>query len=92
MQQLSQAKKNKDTFAMLTLAQTWLPDFKLSLDKNAFLGLEASLRDKIAQLNHVYNQLRHGSDLKCQVWRQFGKGNKAAREKSDSPLCERPRA
>ncbi len=81
MQQLSSAKKERDTFSMLMLAQEHLPDFELNLDKQSLAGLEETLKDKIAQLDHAYQQLQVGSELKSIVWHRFGGGNKRSREK-----------
>lgn len=82
MQQLSMAKKEKDAIAMILLAQQHLPEFELNLDKEAILGLEATLNDKIRQLNFEHRDLQHGHDLKTQVWKKFGGGNKKAQLKS----------
>ncbi|MBU2712809.1 J domain-containing protein [Zooshikella harenae] len=82
MQQLSQAKKEKDTVAMIILAQTHLPDFEFKLDKQTFTGLQAALQDKITQLNQAYYQLQQGSDIQSQAWQKFGGGNKYLREKN----------
>lgn len=76
MQQLSLAKKEKDAIAMIVLAQQHLPDFELNLDKTALLGLEATLKDKIRELNLEHRDLQHGHDLKTQVWKKFGGGSK----------------
>ncbi|RDH42131.1 hypothetical protein [Zooshikella ganghwensis] len=82
MQQLSQAKKDKDTVAMILLAQTHLPDFEFKLDKKTFSGLQAALEDKIRQLNQAYYQQQQGSDIQSQVWKKFGGGSKHSREKT----------
>ncbi|WP_068714492.1 J domain-containing protein [Vibrio tritonius] len=81
MQQLSQAKKEKDIFGMLMLAQTWLPDFEMNLDEKALNGLTQNLQQKLDQLEIEYHQLKAGPDLKSQVWHRFGGGNKNSRKK-----------
>lgn len=81
MQQLSQAKKDKDIFGMLMLAQTWLPDFEMNLDEKALHGLVQHLQQKLVQLDIEYGQLKMGPDLKSLVWHRFGGGNKNSRKK-----------
>ncbi|MFV0447989.1 MAG: hypothetical protein ACK5MF_05950 [Vibrio sp.] len=82
MQQLSLAKKEQDTFAMLMLAQSYLPDFELNMDKQTLAGLEYSLKEKIFQLNQAHQQMQQGQTLKSMVWQRFGGGSKQAREKA----------
>ncbi|WED22033.1 hypothetical protein L3Q72_01040 [Vibrio sp. JC009] len=88
MQQLSLAKKDQDTFAMLILAQTHLPDFELTFDKHSLTGLEHALKDKITQLNQAHQELQYGPELKTMIWQRFGGGNKQAREKSISDYVQ----
>lgn len=81
MQQLSQAKKNKDPLGLLLLAQQYLPEHKLALDNGKIKQLELALKGKITQLNAEHQELKAGHDLKSIIWRRFGGGSKASREK-----------
>lgn len=80
MQQLSQAKKEKDPLALLLLAQRFLPEHELALDSDMLRHLEKSLKDRVAQLNQEHQALKDGHDVKSVVWRRFGGGNKASRQ------------
>ncbi|WP_051416065.1 J domain-containing protein [Salinivibrio socompensis] len=80
MQQLSQAKKEKDPLALLLLAQRFLPDHELALDNDMLRHLEKSLKDRVVQLNQEHQALKDGHDVKSVVWRRFGGGNKASRQ------------
>lgn len=80
MQQLSQAKKEKDPLALLLLAQRFLPEHELALDNDMLRHLEKSLKDRVAQLNQEHQALKDGHDVKSVVWRRFGGGNKASRQ------------
>lgn len=81
MQQLSQAKKDKDVVALLLMAQQYLPEHEMVLDVQLLARLEATLKEKIAQLNQEYQELRYGDDLKSIIWNDFGGGNQASRQK-----------
>lgn len=82
MQELSQAKKEKDTFAMLSMAQKWLPDFELDLDKNALNSLEITMQLKIKTLNQQHRQMQNRDDLSGYLWQQFGGGSKAQQKQN----------
>ncbi|WP_037330318.1 J domain-containing protein [Salinivibrio socompensis] len=82
MQQLSQAKKDKDPLALLLLAQRFLPDHELALDNDMLRHLEVSLKAKVTQLSQEYEALQHGGkDMKSVIWHRFGGGNKASRQR-----------
>lgn len=81
MQQLSQAKKEKDVVALLLMAQQYLPEHEMVVDDQLLARLEATLKEKVAQLNQEYQELRHGDDIKSILWHKFGGGNKASRDK-----------
>lgn len=80
MQQLSQAKKEKDTFAMLLMAQQWLPDFEMNLDDAAINSLEATLKTKVAHLNHHHRKMQDRNDVVGLVWQRFGGGSKKTQQ------------
>jgi hypothetical protein len=88
MQQLSQAKKEKDVVALLLMAQQYLPDHEMVMDDQLLAHLEATLKEKVAQLNQEYQELKHGDDLKSIIWHKFGGGNKASRERHLSQYRE----
>jgi|TARA_R110002051_G_scaffold76897_3_gene140277 hypothetical protein len=79
MQQLSQAKKDKDALALLMMAQEHLPEYKLKVDGAMIKRVEAALHAKIAALNEAHQFLQHGNDLKSELWRRFGGGSKDSR-------------
>nr|WP_016791561.1 J domain-containing protein [Vibrio cyclitrophicus] len=79
IQQLSQAKKDKDVVALFMLAQQHLPDHEMY--EGMLERLTMTLTKKIGQLNQEYQELQHGDDLKSLIWQRFGGGNKAARQK-----------
>ena len=81
MQQLSQAKKDKDVVALLLMAQQYLPDHEMVMDSNMIERLQMALEEKIRYLNMEYQELKHGQDIKSIIWQKFGGGNKASREK-----------
>lgn len=81
MQQLSQAKKEKDVVALLLMAQQYLPDHEMVIDEGMLERLQATLKEKISQLNIEYGALRCGDDIKSIVWQRFGGGSKATRER-----------
>ncbi|MCG9657950.1 J domain-containing protein [Vibrio mediterranei] len=81
MQQLSQAKKDKDVVALLLMAQQYLPNHEMIMDSTMIERLQATLEEKIRQLNREYQELQHGHDLKSIIWQKFGGGNKAKRER-----------
>ncbi|MEZ9922341.1 J domain-containing protein, partial [Vibrio breoganii] len=81
MQQLSQAKKEKDVVALLLMAQQHLPDHEMVMDSDMIARLQATLKEKIWHLNQEYQELKHGHDLKSIIWDRFGGGNKASRAK-----------
>lgn len=81
MQQLSQAKKDKDVVALLLMAQQYLPDHEMVMNSDMIERLQSTLEEKIRLLNMEYRELQHGHDLKSIIWQKFGGGNKADREK-----------
>ncbi|MEZ8704006.1 hypothetical protein [Vibrio cyclitrophicus] len=81
MQQLSQAKKDKDVAALFILAQQHLPDHEMVMDEGILEPLTMALTEKIGQLNREYQELQHSNDLKSLIWQRFGGCNKAARQK-----------
>lgn len=81
MQQLSQAKKEKDVVALLLMAQQYLPDHEMVMDEKLLVRLEATLKEKVALLNREYQALRNGDDIKSIIWQKFGGGNKVSRER-----------
>ena len=81
MQQLSQAKKEKDVVALLLMAQQYLPDHEMVMERDMIERLQATLNEKILHLNREYQALQHGQDLKSIIWQKFGGGNKTDREK-----------
>ena len=81
MQQLSQAKKDKDVVALFMLAQQHLPDHEMVMDEDMLERLKMTLTEKIEQLNLDYQDLKHGGDIKNIIWQRFGGGNKASRQK-----------
>lgn len=81
MQELSQAKKEKDTFAMLSMAQVWLPNFELNVDKSTLSSLEITLQSKITTLNQKYKYMQNSPDISGYVWREFGGGSKVRQQK-----------
>ncbi|MEZ8849256.1 J domain-containing protein [Vibrio cyclitrophicus] len=81
MQQLSQAKKDKDVVALFILAQQHLPEHEMVMDEGMLERLKMTLTEKIEQLNMDYQELRHGGDIKSILWQRFGGGNKASRQK-----------
>lgn len=81
MQQLSQAKKDKDVVALLLLAQQYLPDHEMVMDDDLLERLEITLKEKLSQLSIEYSELQHGSDIKSIVWQKFGGSNRASRER-----------
>ena len=81
MQQLSQAKKDKDVVALLILAQQHLPEHEMVMDEGMLERLKMTLTEKIEQLNMDYQELQHGGDIKSILWQRFGGGNKASRQK-----------
>lgn len=72
MQQLSKAKKENDTFTLMSMAQQWLPDFDLYLDDNAIEKLNLTLMHKISQLDRQYRKMLNRQDIETIVWRRFG--------------------
>nr|WP_241911017.1 J domain-containing protein [Vibrio splendidus] len=81
MQQLSQAKKDKDVVALFMLAQQYLPEHEMVMDEGMLERLKMTLTEKIEQLNMDYQELKHGGDIKSIIWQRFGGGNKASRQK-----------
>jgi hypothetical protein len=81
MQQLSQAKKDKDVVALFMLAQQHLPEHEMVMDDGMLERLKMTLTEKIEQLNLEYQDLQHGGDIKSIIWQRFGGGNKASRQK-----------
>lgn len=81
MQQLSQAKKDKDVVALFMLAQQHLPEHEMVMDEGMLERLKMTLTEKIEQLNLDYQDLQHGGDIKSIIWQRFGGGNKASRQK-----------
>lgn len=88
MQQLSQAKKNKDPIALLLMAQQYLPDHEIALNDKMLKQLSITLKEKITTLNAEYNDLQCGVTFKSLLWQKFGKGNKQSREKELSQYCD----
>lgn len=70
------------------MAQQYLPDHEMVMDDQLLAHLEATLKEKVAQLNQEYQELKHGDDLKSIIWHKFGGGNKASRERHLSQYRE----
>ena len=81
MQQLSQAKKEKDVVALLLMAQQYLPEHEMVMDDQLLARLEATLKEKVVQLDNEFQELKCGGSLESLVWSKFGGGNKATRER-----------
>lgn len=79
MQQLSQAKKDKDAVALLMLALEYLPEYKLEADADMIKRIEAALQVKIGLLNRDYHSMQNGDDINTMIWQRFGNGSKASR-------------
>ncbi|MCF1427421.1 MAG: hypothetical protein LPH21_00640 [Shewanella sp.] len=76
MQQLTDAKKQKDPIAMLLLAQAHIPDLELDIDDNWIAALIAALKEKIREVNAEHRQLQHGNELTTYIWNHFGGSKK----------------
>ena len=74
MQQVSQAKKDKDVVVLFMLAQQHLPDHEMVMDEDMLERLTMTLTKKIGQLNRGYQELQQGNDLKSLIWKRFGGG------------------
>ena len=74
MQQVSQAKKDKDVVVLFMLAQQHLPDHEMVMDEDVLERLTMTLTKKIGQLNRGYQELQQGNDLKSLIWKRFGRG------------------
>ena len=81
MQQLSQAKKEKDTFSMILLAQHWLPNFELTLDKNTLHALKKALKEKLRLINQEHKMMQEDVSIVNIIWERFGKGSKSVQTK-----------
>lgn len=82
MQQLSQAKKEKDALALLLMAQTYLPEYMLKADDDMANQMEITLHIKIGELNRAHQSMLRGNDLKSTLWHRFGGGGKASRART----------
>ncbi|MCL1079693.1 J domain-containing protein [Parashewanella spongiae] len=78
MQQLSKAKKEKDIYTLLQLAQQWLPDMELELSKESLNDMIESLNEKVSQLEDEYHRLDEPSSIETMVWYRFGEKTKKA--------------
>ena len=78
MQQLSKAKKQKDIYTLLQLAQTWLPNLELDLSKEALDSMIDSLKDKVEQLEEEFHDMERPDRLETMIWFRFGDNSKKA--------------
>ncbi len=76
MQQLSDARKNKDGF---TLLQLYLHNFDddMEFDSKTMENLAPLLQAKIAQLNEEHQEIKNNNKPETLVWRQFNGRSKA---------------
>ncbi|WP_105902615.1 hypothetical protein [Vibrio gangliei] len=80
MQQLSQMKKDQDIFGLLQMAQQWLPDTAINLDKKATKQLEEHLHRQIRELDYEYADIKSSHSFEGYIWQRFGGKSKREQE------------
>lgn len=82
MQQLSKMKKDQDIFGLLQMAQQWLPDTDLNLDKRSIKLLENNLKQQLVKLDYEYAEIKSDNSFEGHIWHRFGGRNKREQEKN----------
>lgn len=76
MQQLSEARKNKDAFTLLQLYQQHVDDGEFSFDSDTLASLVPLLRKKLHQLDDELHLSKSSNDMSTLVWRKFSASSK----------------
>lgn len=80
MKELIAARKAKDMFGLLSLAQRYMPDHELALDKEQEKQLAEALNRKLAALQNEFRERQNGNDYETVIWNKFHSKNKRQQE------------
>ena len=72
MVQLTQAKKDKDAFTIISMFQQYVPDNDLDLDDDLNAELIVLLSEKLDQLDKEHRDLQHPDSIESMVWHKLG--------------------
>jgi hypothetical protein len=82
MKELITARKNKDLFSLLSLAQRYLPDHDLAIDKKQEKQLSLALDIKLKDLQAEYLDMANSPTNEAKIWCRFHDKNKRQQEKN----------
>lgn len=84
MQQLSEARKNKDAFTLLQLYQQYIGDGEFSFDADTLASLLPLLRTKLHELDNELHTEKSNNNMSTLVWRKFSASSKQKTEQQIS--------
>jgi hypothetical protein len=82
MQQLSEARKNKDAYTLLQLYQTHINDGEFSFDAGTLRSIQTLLREKLHRLDDELHTEKSNNDMSTLVWRKFSERSKKLTEQN----------
>lgn len=80
MKELIAARKSRDLFGLLTLAQRYFPNHDLAIDKKQEKQLSAALDRKLKELQEEYFTIEDANTPVSVLWRKFHDKNKRQQE------------
>lgn len=80
MKELINARKAKDLFGLLSLAQRYMPDHELALDKKQEKQLSEALDRKLGLLKEEYHAKQRSDNYETVIWNKFQNKNKRHQE------------
>lgn len=82
MKLLITARKNKDLFELLSIAQRYLPEHELALDKHQEKQLSVALDKKLKELQAAHFDAENAHSANASLWRRFYHKNERQLEKN----------
>ncbi len=76
MKGLIEARKSGDFFDLLSIAQTYVPDYDLAISKQQEKRLSEALDRKLKNLQHQYIATQQAPTLHARIWAEFHDKNK----------------
>ena len=82
MQQLSEARKNKDAYTLLQLYQVHINDGEFSFDTDTLKLIQTLLREKLHRLDEELHTEKSNNDMSTLVWHKFSQRSKKLTEQN----------
>jgi hypothetical protein len=76
MQQLSEAKTNKDVFTLIKMYQEYVPDGEFFLDEDGMKNVLHLLQMNIYKLNQEHRDIFNGQGMKTAIWKTYSSTSK----------------